>query len=165
MNSNLLLLLMICFYLIPIFYVYINYKFNKTLSSIICNNNCKNYVLFFMSLMSITTILYEYERNDICSLIMLFILFIFTFTLIYIDETYIIHYISAFLVFIIILFFMTRHCYLQNNIILLLLLILEIILFILIIINIKTNIFYIEIAYLVIFAVYYLYLHYICFIC
>ena len=46
MNSNLLLLLMICFYLIPIFYVYINYKFNNTLSSIICNNNCKNYVLF-----------------------------------------------------------------------------------------------------------------------
>ena len=85
MNSILLLLLMICFYLIPIFYVYINYKLNNTLSSIICNNNCKKYVLFFMFLMGITIILYEYKRNDICSLIMLFILFIFTFTLIYID--------------------------------------------------------------------------------
>ena len=74
-----------------------------------------------MFLMGIGTLLYEIERNDIYSQIIICILLIGIYGLIYVNETYTIHYFFAYVVFIAIVFFMIRHCYLTDcNIILLL---------------------------------------------
>ena len=111
MNKNVLLSFMILCYLSPILFVYYNYNSNTSVSNIICDNNCKNYILFFMLLMGIGTILYEFERNDVYSQLFIFILLFGIYGLICMNETYTIHYFFAFLVFISILSFMIRHCY------------------------------------------------------
>uniref|UniRef100_A0A6C0I153 Uncharacterized protein n=1 Tax=viral metagenome TaxID=1070528 RepID=A0A6C0I153_9ZZZZ len=162
MNKNVLLIIMIFCYLLPIYYVYYNYNSNNSVSNIICDDNCKNYILFFMFLMGIATLLYEVERNDNYSQILICILLIGIYGLINVNETHIIHYIFAFLVFMAILLFMIRHCYLTNcDSILSFSLFLEIVALFHIIININENIFYGEIFYILNFAFYYLYLHFI----
>jgi len=84
------------------------------------------------------------------------------YSLICINETYTIHYFFAFLVFFAIIFFMIRHCYITNcDIILSSSLLLEIILLLIVAMNINNDIFYGEIGYLLNFAFYYLYLHFI----
>jgi hypothetical protein len=162
MNKNVLLLLMIICYVLPIYYVYYYYNSNNSISNIICNDNCKYYILFYMFLMGVCTLLYELERNDIYSIFCVSLLVIGIYGLICVNETNIIHYIFAFLVFTSILFFMMRHCYLfYCNIILLSSLFLEILALLFIIINIRKNIFYGEVIYILNFAFYYLYLHFI----
>ena len=162
MNKNVLLLSMILCYLLPIYYVYYNYNSNNSVSNIICNNNCKYYILFFMFLMGIGTLLYELERNDNFSLILISVLLIGIYGLICINETDIIHYIFAAIVFTAILCFMIRHCFLVKcNTILLSSLFLEIVMLLFIIANINENIFYSEVIYILNFAFYYLYLHFI----
>jgi len=153
---------MIICYLLPILFVYYSYNSNNSVSNIICNNSCKNYILFFMFLMGVGTLLYELERNDTYSQIIICVLLIGIYGLICINETNILHYVFAFLVFIAILFFMIRHCYLTYcNTILLSSLCLQILTLFFIIININENIFYGEIIYILNFAFYYLYLHFI----
>jgi hypothetical protein len=142
-------------------FVFYNYTSNNSVSNIICDENCKNHILFFMVLMGIGTLLYELERNDKYSQIIIDLLLIGTYGLIYVNETHIIHYYFAFVVFIAMLFFMIRHCYLTNcNIILTSSFFLEIITLLVITININNNIFYAEIIYILNFAFYYLYLHF-----
>ena len=58
-----------------------------------------------MFLMGSATLLYEYERNDLVSQIIICILLIGLYGLIYINETHKIHYFFAFLVFIILIVF------------------------------------------------------------
>ena len=162
MNKNVLLSFMILCYLSPILFVYYNYNSNTSVSNIICDNNCKNYILFFMLLMGIGTLLYEFERNDVYSQLFICILLFGIYGLICINETYTIHYFFAFLVFISILSFMIRHCYLTDcDNILLSSLCLEFLMLFFIIIHINENIFYGEIIYILNFAFYYLYLHFI----
>ena len=115
-----------------------------------------------MFLMGIGTMLYEFERNDIYSINLIGILLIGIYGLISVNETNMIHYIFAFLVFGSILLFMIRHCWLiECNNILLTSFVLEIITLLFIIININEDIFYGEIIYILNFAFYYLYLHFI----
>jgi hypothetical protein len=162
MNKNELLVSMILCYLFLIFIVCYNYNYNSSVSNIICDKKCKLMILFFMFLMGIFNILYEIQRNDIYSQILIFILLIGINGLICINETHTIHYIIAFLVFIVILLFMIRHCYLiKYNKILLLSLFFEFFILLSIIINIKKNIFYSEILYILNFAFFYIYLHFI----
>jgi hypothetical protein len=143
-------------------FVYYNYTSNNSVSNVICDNKCKHYILVFMFLMGIGTILYELERNDKYSQIIICLLLIGIYGLIYFNETYTIHYYFAFLVFIAILFFMIRHCYLTNfNLILMSSLYLEFFTLFYILTNINDNIFYGEIIYILNFAFYYLYLHFI----
>ena len=116
-----------------------------------------------MFLMGVGTLLYEYERNDGITQIIICILLIGLYGLIYINETHKIHYFFAFLVFIGILGFMIRHCYLTKcHSILLLSLYLEIVALLIIVIDINKNenIFYSEIFYILNFAFFYLYLHF-----
>ena len=153
---------MITCYLVPICYVYFTYNSNTSVSNIICNDDCKHYILFFMLLMGIGTLLYEFERNDTYSQIAISILLIGIYGLIYVNEKNKIHYIFAGLAFMSILFFMIRHCYaIGCNSILLSSLILEILVLLIILTNINENIFYGEIVYILNFAFYYLYLHFI----
>jgi len=162
MNKNTLLTFMILCYLIPIIFVWYNYNSNSSVSNIICHENHKHYIFIFMFLMGVGTLLYELERNDKYSQIIICLLLIGIYGLIYINETHIIHYVFAFVVFIAILFFMIRHCYLTTcNIILMSSLYLQILTLFFIVININDNIIYGEIIYILNFAFFYLYLHFI----
>jgi hypothetical protein len=162
MNKNILLSFMILCYLLPIMFVCYNYTSNNSVSNIICDNNCKHYILFFMFLMGIGTLLYELERNDKYSQIIICVLLIGIYGLIYVNETHLIHYYFAVVVFVAILFFMIRQCYLTNcNVILTSSLCLGIITLFFILTNIHDNIFYSEVIYILNFAFYYLYLHFI----
>ena len=153
---------MILCYVIPIIFVCYNYNSNNSVSSIICDENRKHYIFIFMFLMGVGTLLYELERNDKYSQIIICLLLIGIYGVIYINETHTIHYYFAFVVFIVILFFMIRHCYLTAcNVILMSSLYLEILTLFLIIININENIIYGEIIYILNFAFFYLYLHFI----
>jgi NADH:ubiquinone oxidoreductase subunit 2 (subunit N) len=158
-KKNYLLLFMILCYIIPIYYVYNCYNRNNSVSNIICNEQSRNIILFFMGLMGVATILYEIERNDIVSIIMITILLLCVYGLLLYNETNQLHYIFAGLTFITILSFMIRHFCLTNyNKILGLSLLLCISLLLSIIININGNIFYSEVLYILNFAFYYLYL-------
>jgi hypothetical protein len=115
-----------------------------------------------MFLMGIGTLLYEFERDDKYSQISIIVLLIGLYVLICVNETYTIHYLFAFLVFTAILFFMIRQYYLTDcNTVLLTSLVLEILTLFFIIININKNIYYGEIVYILNFAFFYLYLHFI----
>ena len=69
MIRHILLIAMIISYSFPIMYVYRLFLTKDTLSDIICNEECKNDILFFMVIMSIFTIMYEYLRKDVESII------------------------------------------------------------------------------------------------
>jgi hypothetical protein len=109
--------------------------------------------------MGFTTILYEIERNDRTSLVIISVILIGIYGLICIDENNSIHYFFAVIVFIFIMFFMIWHLC-ENDFILWLSLLLEIVLLGFIVCNIDDNIFYAEIFYILNFAFYYLYLHF-----
>jgi hypothetical protein len=113
-----------------------------------------------MFLMGTLTILYELERGDLYSLIIILILLAGLLGLIFFDETYKIHYFFASQVFFAIMIFMIYHLINSNyNIILLISLSLEIIVLFMILKNLKENIFTYEVFYILNFAFYYLYLH------
>lgn len=162
-KRNYLLIFMIICYIIPVFYVYKCYNDNNSLSNIICNEKTRNTNLFFMGLMGIATILYEIERNDIISTILISCLLLCIYGLLLYNEKTKIHYIFAIGGFINIFVFMSRHFYLTYyNIVLGLLLSLcfGLLTSIIIKLNGNNNIFYNEVLYILIFAVYYMYLHY-----
>ena len=93
-------------------------------------------------------------------MILICLLLIGIYGLICVNETNMIHYLFTFIVFTSILCFMIRYYFLTNcNIILLTSLILQILMLLCIITN--ENIFYSEIIYILNFAFYYLYLHFI----
>jgi hypothetical protein len=161
-TNDFLLFLMLSFYLFPIIYVYIYYDNNPSVSNIISNDDSKYIILFFMILMGITTILYEYKRNDIYSLIIISILLVSIYILIYFTEDHILHYIFASIAFISILLFMIRHCYRecnQNCYILFVLLYTQALLLLLLIVNKDDAIFLYEILYILNFAIFYFYIH------
>jgi hypothetical protein len=161
-TSDFLLFLMLSFYLFPIIYVYMYYDDNPSISNIISNDDSKYIILFFMILMGITTILYEYKRNDIYSIIIISILLISIYILIYFTEDHILHYIFASIAFISILLFMIRHCNRecnQNCYILYILLYIQVLLLLLLITNKDNTIFLYETIYLFNFAIFYFYIH------
>jgi hypothetical protein len=160
--KDFLLCFMCICYAIPIYYVYYYYNCNNSVSNIICNENSKNIILFFMILMGYGTLLYELERSDLLSTIFISLLLVCLYGLILFNESNIIHYVFAYGVFMLILGFMLNHCIMtQCNFMLTIFLIINIVLLFTIIIKINENIFYSEVFYILIFAIYYIFLHFI----
>jgi len=114
-----------------------------------------------MTLMGGGTLLYEIERHDIWSVIIICVLLVGIYGLTMINETNPLHYVFATIVFIAILCFMGRHYWLTKCNILLFSFFIEIALAIFVVINIYENIFYGEVMYIFNFAFYYIYLHFI----
>lgn len=160
--QNLLLFCMCISYCIPIIYVYSNYSSNNSVSSIICNENVTTVILYSMSMMAIFTLYYELLRNNIISMIFIILLFVGIYGVILIPEHNYVHYIFAFLCFLSILGFMIQYCCLLHNYILYILTTLIIWVSLWILFTFYENIFYGEISFLLIFAVFYLYLHTLC---
>jgi hypothetical protein len=133
---------MVLSYSIPITYIYINYSKNNSVSNIICNKNCKNIILISMIIMGFFTILYEINRNDNLSLVLMLLLLLGIYGVILFNEDDPDHYVFACIVFFAIMGFMINQLinkYTSNNkyySILLFLLILQILFVVLTINNI-----------------------------
>jgi hypothetical protein len=113
--------------------------------------------------MNIFTILYEIERKDDISLLIIIFLLIGIYGVIFIKEENNIHYVFAAIVFLAIISFMVKH-FLCNkkkgNDILFILLLLQSMLFIITLSNLNNNIFFLEVFYIITFAVFYIVLHF-----
>jgi hypothetical protein len=159
MIVNLLLFCMCICYCIPIIYVYSSYDSNTSLSHIICNENITNVILYSTLVMSIFTIQYELLRNNIYSLASIIGLFIGIIGLLQYNTTTYLHYVFASIAFVSILGFMMIHCCTIDNRILHSIASIQIYLVLWIMITIREDIFYNEVLFLLLFALFYFYLH------
>jgi hypothetical protein len=180
-NKNTLLIFMLGSYLIPILFVY--YKQTKTaqsISSIITSYDsieCGYDIVLpscymiagFMFLMAGFTLLYELQRDDVWSLITITILLFGIFGVIFVPEINPIHYGFAAAVFFAIFGFMLNHSvsgcptvttHIRDN--LRILLYAQILFMLMTIIGVIRNspIFIFEVLFIVNFAVFYIYLHF-----
>jgi len=161
-RHNILLLCMITTFLFLVAYIYSNYCKNPSISNIITSDDCKYIILLGMIIMNIFTILYELERKDNISLLIIIFLLIGIYGVIFIKEENNFHYIFAAVVFLAIITFMIKH-FLYNkkeNDILFILLLLQSLLFIITLSNLDNNIFFLEVFYIITFAVFYIVLHF-----
>lgn len=158
--KNVLLLCMLLSYSFPICYIYLKYLDNKSVSSIICNEDNKNKILAFMIIMGIFTILYEMKRHDPISLSVIVLLLLGIYGSINVNEKNKFHYLFATIGFLSIIVFMIHHSRkIKNNVLALSLYIQFMLLFATIIYFGKKAFFTVEVFYILNFAIYYLYLH------
>ena len=165
--SNLFLICMINVYIFTIILLYLTYRENNSISSIISDKKCNTLLFFLFCLMSIFTILYEVQRNNLYSLVFITILLVNLCGIICIDETITTHYVCAGLIFVTIICFMSHWAFQKNLTVLFFSLICQLIvsswlLYSLVIVNKnrnRENILCSEIFLLCNFAGFYLYLH------
>jgi hypothetical protein len=160
MIRHILLIAMFILYSIMIIYVYNQFVTKNTLSDIICNEECKNDILFFMFIMSIFTILYEIIRNDIESIIYILIILISIYGLLQNGVETIRHYIFAIFCLLCIFCFMVHHSYNTNSRVLLSLTFINYLIILCMILFIQNDIIICECLYILCFAIFYIYLHY-----
>ena len=159
--QNVLFLLMLGIYANVIFNVYHHYTMeDSSISSILKQEECNEYVFTHMTMMGIATIMYEFIRYDMVSFTLILLLLIGIYGVIVYDHTTTIHYVYGFLVFISIISFMMTHCY-QNkyNTVLWLSLCIQLVLSM--VIFLQTKIMNCEIYLLLNFAFFFIYLHFI----
>ena len=163
-KSNLFLFLMLLSYSIVISLICCEYNKNHSLSNIICKPDNKFIIFFFMLLMGFFTLMYENTFEDNISYYIILILLISIYGLIIFDVDNIfqcnIHYFFAIFAFLSIIGFMIYHSFNINNQFLHSLLVLYIGFSILMVVN-KKLFFMCECCLVIIFAIFYLYLHYI----
>ena len=161
-KHNILLLCIITTFLFLVAYIYCNYCKNPSISNLITSDDCKYIILVGMIIMNIFTILYEIERKDNISLLIIIFLLLGIYGVIFIKEENNIHYIFAGIVFLAIISFMIKHftCNNKENDILFILVLLQSLLFIITLSNLDNNIFLLEVFYIITFAVFYIVLHF-----
>ena len=159
MVQDVLLFLMIVSYCFSIYIVYNRFVNDYSISSIICHDNCNSKIKVSMMCMFLFTFLYELLRNDNITLILIIMLIVGINGVLNTKENQIKHYIYALLTFSCIISFMYYNSNKYKSLFLEISFNLQIGLFILNILLIKINIFIIEVASLLNFAIFYLYLH------
>ncbi len=159
MIRDVLLFCMIVSYCFSIYIVYKRFVNNYSISSIICDENCNSKIKVSMTFMFLFTFLYELLRNDNVTLILILMLIIGINGVLNTKETQIKHYVYSFLTFSSIMFFMYYNSNKYDSLFLTTSFNLQICLFVFNILFIKINIFIIEVAALLNFAIFYLYLH------
>ena len=108
-NKNFLLLGIISSYLYPLYYIYVNYKENKSISNIICDKNCQYIIFKYLMYMSFFLLLYEVSRNEYFSSLIITTFVISSLLLVNIEESNNFHFAAAFLAFLCLLVFTYIH--------------------------------------------------------
>ena len=161
MWNHVLLLGMLISYAIPILYVQTKFQTDTTLSDIICDETCKNTILFFMIIMGIFTILYEtIHRKDTESIVYISILLLSIYGLLNYGPETIYHFLFAIASFFCIFAFMVHHTYKTNSPLLFGFTFANYLVMLGMILFVKDDIILCECAYLFFFAIFYLYLHF-----
>ena len=153
-----ILLFMLLAYVIPIAYVFFAYEgSNHSVSQIICSESCQHIILLSMAVMGWFTLWYEYERGDFISFRYIALLLIGLYGLLWLDESYSIHYLFAACVFTSILGFMYHHW--NRGRLFTGLFLLQFVVSIIMLYYMNDDIFLPEVILIANFAVYYLCLH------
>jgi hypothetical protein len=155
-----LLFCMLISYFVPIIIVYLKYDNNQSVSNILCDQKNQHIVLLFMLIMGGFSLLYEWNRQNILSFIFIALILIGIYGVICINETNLLHYGFALIIFASIFGFMIHHYFLSTNKILLGFLIAQFFLSLFMILF-KTHFFLLEVMMIINFALYFLYLHFI----
>jgi hypothetical protein len=160
-------------YAMCIYFLYDAYQSHSSISGIVQDENCQKNILFSMGLLAGFTLFYEFGRECVVSFLSILGLLIGIFGVIFIKETQEIHYIFAFLVFISIFGFMFWNTWKNegssSSILLFSFFAIFYISFIsmiyCLVLDIKTGFFYSEITCCLIFAIFYLFLHFLSNLC
>lgn len=160
MIQDYLLSCMIGCYIIPILIVWYSYKNNGSISEIIYNNDYTVVILWFMIMMGIFTLIYESRREHRFSIYIILLLLFSIYGVICTKENTRLHVISAFGCFIAIVLFMSLHCFIKMDVVLCILLFTQILLVVLVGITDNQYFCILEGSAILVFAVFYLYLHY-----
>lgn len=158
-KENRLLITAIFFYVLMLLYL----KYNTVDNISICNimkNKGKYVIIALLLLFSYFILEYEKKRKDNKSYYCLVLLVISIFGLIIFLENNLYHSIIAKIIFILILLFMIWHFIKTKNKILGLILLIELVIAVILEIKKRDNILIHEILFLLLFAAYYFYLHY-----
>jgi hypothetical protein len=159
MLHHFLLLGMLISYTAPIIYVIRQFNLNTTLSDIICDEKCKNHILFYMIIMGVFTIFYEsIHRKDMESIVYISILLLSIYGLLNYGPETDIHYLFAITSFFCIFAFMVQNT--KNDYILGILTCLNYMILLSLTLCIKDDYMICECAYLFLFALFYIYLHF-----
>lgn len=160
-NSNIFFLFIILSYLKPLLIIKNKFQSNISLSSIICCNEFNKIVFDYLSLMIFCLLVYEINRNNFYSLLVMITFSIGCLKMLCYNESNIKHILYASLTFISLLIFMIIHN--NKNSLLSILLYIQIILFFILLYNlkIKTTIIMIESLVLINFGIYFSVLHFI----
>ena len=153
-----LLCCMLLVYSVPVILVIYKYQNNGSISNIICDKENQTIVLGSMILMGICTILYETHRQDPISMTIIIGLLLGIYGVICVEECDNLHTYSAIIVFASILCFMYYHCRSKENNVLYYLLFIQLLLSVYIIFD-TAHFLWLEALLIVIFAIFYLYLH------
>jgi hypothetical protein len=163
-ERNILLIYILLSYLIPILVITYDYN-NKSLSSVINDPVNKSYILTYMCIMGMFSLLYEYEFNDNVSLLILLVLIIgiigVILTTCSLSEDDPLHTSSVVIACVSILVYMIYHNS-DNNPYKNILIFLQVIIGLSFIINyvLRKQVSFCESLFVINFAIYYLLLHY-----
>ena len=159
-RKDILLVCMLIAYLIPIIYVYCQFADNPSICNIICNEKAKYMIAISMVIMGACTMLYEHERKDTTSMILIACLLISIYGLIFTYNSFWIHFGFAAMAFLSILGFMFYHTQKHGSNGLRILLLIAAYFAIMTIAFFNQNIFLTEALFIGTFAIYYLSLHF-----
>jgi len=157
-EMNVLLFIIILQYSIPIALVMIRFRSHRSISSIICHEKNRAYILASMIFMGITCVLYEIYRKDFLSLFLIVSLLLSIYALILVNENFRIHYVYALIAFLSIMGFMFHHCIQSRSALLYALLFIQIMNGIMLLQKWKRMFIY-QVLFLFTFAIYYFCLH------
>lgn len=160
LRKDILLGCMLIAYLIPIIYVYCQFADNPSICNIICNEKAKYMIALSMVIMGAFTMLYERERKDTTSMIIVACLLIGIYGLIFTYGLFWTHFGFAALAFLSILGFMVHHTQKNGSNGLRILLLIAAYFAITTVAFFNQNIFLTEALFIGTFAVYYLSLHF-----
>jgi hypothetical protein len=159
-QKDILLGCMILVYLIPIIYVYCQFVDNPSICNIICNENAKYIIAISMVIMGVCTMLYERERKDTTSMIIVACLLFSIYGLIFTYGLFWTHFGFAAVAFLSILGFMVHHTQKHGSNGLRMLLLIAAYFTMTTVAFFNQNIFLTEALFIGTFAVYYLSLHF-----
>jgi len=106
MSKNIYLLLIVLSYLYPLYYIFIKYNSQTSVSSILCNEKCRKIISKCMLIMCIFLLFYELKRYKIYSLVSIIGIIVCINILINTNEGNVIHFYSATLCIIFMVTFM-----------------------------------------------------------
>lgn len=159
-QKDILLGCMLIAYLIPIIYVYCQFADNPSICNIICNENAKYMIAISMVIMGAFTMLYERERKDTTSMMLIGCLLIGIYGLLFTFDSFWIHLGCVTMAFLSILGFMIHHSQKHKSNGLWMLLLIAAYFAIMTIAFFNQSIFLTEALFIGTFAVYYLSLHF-----
>lgn len=110
MIKNFLLVFIILSYIYHLYYIFLNYSSNKSISNIVCNDKCRQIIAKCILCMTFFLLIYEINRKSLVSFSIILLLIITINLLINTTEKDLIHLLSGIVCISMMFLFMLYHC-------------------------------------------------------